>query len=109
MTHDDKEIEAEMLRIGKQLHELRESKGIGVFQVLRLVGMNGKQLHDIESGNSNYTIVTLLKMKKMLGLKPDYEQAVLDCLRLINVLPEGTDFKEYGPEIFKRLTGKELS
>ena len=106
MKIEDKDVEAEMVRMGKQIDDEIIAKGLKPFEIFRHTGIGDIQLKYIRLAKKNYTVVIWLKLRKFLGMLPDYEQGVVDTISLYNVLPSGTDIKDYGPEIFKRLTGK---
>ena len=48
-------------RIGSELARSREEKGLSINKVAQALGMQWRQVNDMEKGNNNYAIDSLLR------------------------------------------------
>lgn len=62
-------MDKEMKEIGKAFKLARQSKKLSQKQVAEIAGIRRATVVDIENGNANFTISTLLQMVKAIGSK----------------------------------------
>lgn len=61
------EIEEERKAIGKRLRELRIAKGMSMYKLSELTGVNQTIIKSVEEGESQYIIDTKIRMEHVLG------------------------------------------
>lgn len=57
------------IALGIQLKDLRTEKGISIYKLSKQTGISRQQIANIESGNSNYTINSLLNYCDSIGFQ----------------------------------------
>ncbi len=63
------ELELEIYSIGEMIKEVRKSKKLSQEELGNLIGVKKAQISRIESGSSNLTIHTMMKVFKALNTK----------------------------------------
>lgn len=67
--NNEKIILFNRISIGNALKQLRTEKGISIYKLSKQTGISRQQIANIESGNSNYTINSLLNYCDAIGFK----------------------------------------
>lgn len=93
-----------LLRLGRQLRSLRDSRGLSQEEVARLSGMSTRYISQIESGRGNVSIARLLELTSALGI-PIHEAVRFDrshpLVALIGL--RGAGKSTVGREVARRL------
>lgn len=62
-------LERQRISIGRNITDIRKEKGYSYYRIGKLTGLTIGQIQDIESGGKAYTIDSLIKISKGLGIK----------------------------------------
>ena len=61
------EVNEALKSIGSNFRKIRKSKGMTLLEVSEITGLRPATIADIENGNSNWTIVTAMKIASALN------------------------------------------
>ena len=61
---------ADLLAVGKQIRKVRQSRGISQEKLAELVGVHRNFTGMVERGESNCGVLTLIKIARVLKVKP---------------------------------------
>lgn len=61
------QVEESLKSIGSNFRKIRKSKGMTLQEVSDITGLRPATIADIENGNSNWTIISLMKLASALN------------------------------------------
>jgi predicted transcriptional regulator len=64
-------MKSDSVKLGKNMKRIRISKGLSQGDIFRLLGVSRVFISNIESGKTNPTLSTIVKLAKALGVSSD--------------------------------------